>query len=93
MLANALPQLAWSAQPDGTITWFNQRWYDYTGTTPEQMEGGGWRNVHHPDELPWVEKLWQTSLESGEPFEMTFPLRGADGTPSVSHPRHPATEC
>jgi hypothetical protein len=79
MLANAIPQLAWNALPDGTITWFNQRWYDYTGTTPQQMEDGGWRNVHHPDELPWVAKLWESSLRSGEPFEMTFPLKGADG--------------
>jgi PAS domain-containing protein len=39
--ADAMPQLAWTARPDGHITWFNHRWYEYTGTTPAQMEGWG----------------------------------------------------
>ena len=78
-LANAIPQLAWIAQPDGYIVWYNQRWYDYTGTTPEQMEGWGWQSVHDKDELPKVLDLWKASIATGEPFDMTFPLRGADG--------------
>ena len=40
-LANAIPQLCWMANADGWIFWYNQRWYEYTGTTPEQMEGWG----------------------------------------------------
>ena len=44
-MANAMQQLAWIAKPDGYIFWYNQRWYDYTGTTPEQMEGWGWQSV------------------------------------------------
>ena len=47
-MANAIPQLAWIAQPDGYIYWYNERWYSYTGTTPEQMEGWGWQSVHDP---------------------------------------------
>jgi PAS domain S-box-containing protein len=78
-MANAMPQLAWIARADGHIFWYNQRWYDYTGTVPEQMEGWGWQNVHDPDVLPMVLARWQTSLASAEPFDMTFPLRGADG--------------
>jgi PAS domain S-box-containing protein len=78
-LANAMPQLAWIAQPDGYIFWYNQRWYDYTGTTPEQMSGWGWQNVHDPEMLPKVLEEWRSSLATGEPFEMEFPLRGADG--------------
>jgi len=53
-LANAIPQLAWIAQPDGYIYWYNERWYAYTGTTPEQMEGWGWQSVHDPEVLPKV---------------------------------------
>ena len=49
-----MPQLAWIANGDGFIYWYNQRWYEYTGTTPEQMEGWGWQSVHDPDELPRV---------------------------------------
>jgi PAS domain S-box-containing protein len=79
VLADSIPQLAWTADPDGTITWYNRRWYEYTGTTFEQMEGWGWKSVHNPDLLPAVMTKYQESLKSGEPFEMTFPLRGADG--------------
>ncbi len=78
-LANSIPQLAWMAEPDGWIVWFNRRWYEYTGTTPEQMEGWGWEAVHDPAQLPAVLEHWRGSLETGEPFEMIFPLRRADG--------------
>jgi PAS domain S-box-containing protein len=78
-LADAMPQLAWTARPDGWIYWYNVRWYEYTGTTPQQMEGWGWQSVHDPQVLPAVMERWKTTLATGEPFDMTFPLRGADG--------------
>jgi PAS domain S-box-containing protein len=78
-MANAMPQLAWIANADGWIHWYNRRWYEYTGTTPEQMKGWGWQSVHDPAELPKVLERWKASIATGEPFEMTFPLRGADG--------------
>ncbi|CAA9519410.1 MAG: Sensory box histidine kinase, partial [uncultured Thermoleophilia bacterium] len=78
-LADAIPTLAWTARPDGHIDWYNARWYEYTGTTPGQMEGWGWQSVHDPAELPWVLDRWRAGIASGEPVEMTFPLRGADG--------------
>lgn len=78
-LADAIPQLAWMAEPDGYIFWYNHRWYEYTGTTPEQMEGWGWQSVHDPRVLPDVVRNWKGSIATGEPFDMTFPLRGADG--------------
>src|ERR1043166_5687639 len=78
-LANAIPQLVWMANPDGWIFWYNQRWYEYTGTRPEQMEGWGWESVHDPAVLPAVLVRWKDSIASGEPFEMTFPIRGSDG--------------
>ena len=79
-LANSIPQLAWMAQPDGHIFWCNQRWYDYTGITPKQMEGWGWKSVQDAEILPKVVERWKHSVETGEPFEMEFRLRGADGT-------------
>ena len=78
-MVNAIPQLAWMAHTDGFIFWYNQRWFDYTGTTPEQMEGWGWQCVHHPDLLPKVLEAWKQSIATGQPFEMEFPLRAADG--------------
>lgn len=78
-LVDAIPQLAWMAEGDGHIFWYNRRWYEYTGATPEQMEGWGWQSVHHSDSLSCVLERWKTSIATGEPFEMEFPLRGAEG--------------
>ena len=78
-LAESISNLAWWANGDGYITWYNRRWYEYTGTTPEQMEGWGWQSVHDPNVLPKVLERWKESLATGEPFDMEFPLRGADG--------------
>ncbi len=78
-LANSIQNLAWIANADGWIFWYNNRWYEYTGTTPEQMEGWGWQSVHDPELLPVVMEKWQASISSGKLFEMTFPLKGANG--------------
>jgi PAS domain S-box-containing protein len=78
-LADSIPQLAWMARPDGHIFWYNRRWYEYTGTTPKQMEGWGWQSVHDPAELPRVMTNWKAALTSGEPWEDIFPLRRQDG--------------
>lgn len=78
-LANSSANLAWMAGPDGWISWYNEQWYDYTGTSPEQMQGWGWEAVHDPATLPEVKRAWQHSIHSGTPFEMVFPLRRADG--------------
>ena len=77
-LADNIAQFAWMADPNGAIFWYNKRWFDYTGTTLEEMAGWGWQKVHHPD----------TSLPSSPSSEMrrarqawedTFPLRSRDG--------------
>ena len=79
MLAEAIPNLAWIAHPDGSHFWYNQRWWEYTATVPTDMEGWGWTVVHDPLVLPKVIEKWQICLKDGTPFEMEFPLRGADG--------------
>ncbi len=78
-MANGIPQLAWMAEADGSIFWYNERWYEYSGTTFEQMQGWGWQSVHDPDVLTKVLEGWKASIAGGKPFEMEFPLRGADG--------------
>ncbi len=74
-----LPELAWTARPDGHIDYYNRRWYEYTGTTFEEMNGWGWEKVHDPELLPLVLQNWRRAIETGDPFEMEFTLRGADG--------------
>jgi PAS domain S-box-containing protein len=78
-LADAIPTLAWTAQADGYIDWYNARWYEYTGTTPQEMQGWGWQLVHDPVVLPDVMARWRAGIATGEPVEMTFPLKGANG--------------
>ena len=78
-LADAIPQLCWTANADGWIFWYNQRWYDFTGKTPQEMEGWGWQSVHDPAVLPVVLEGWKNAIAAGVPFEMVFPLRAADG--------------
>lgn len=77
--SNHIQNLAWMAHGDGWIYWYNKRWYDYTGTTREEMEGWGWTKVHHPDHVArttdFIRKAWQ----KGEAWELTFPLRRRDG--------------
>jgi len=78
-LAESIPQLAWMAHADGHIFWYNRRWFDYTGTTLEQMEGWGWQIVHDPLELPKILARWQACIATGTGFDMTFPLKAKDG--------------
>jgi PAS domain S-box-containing protein len=79
VLADNMRQLAWTTDPDGHIHWYNRRWYEFTGTTFEQMEGWGWKAVHHPDHIERVEKVWRDALARGEEWEDIFPLRGKNG--------------
>lgn len=78
-LADNISQLAWMADSSGSVFWYNRRWFDYTGTTLEQMQGWGWTKVHHPNHVERVVERIRNSFESGEPWEDTFPLRSASG--------------
>ncbi len=78
-LANNIPQLAWMADEKGYIFWYNDRWFDYTGTTLNEMAGWGWQKVHHPDHVRRVVDKITKCFQSGEIWDDTFPLRGRDG--------------
>ena len=78
-MADNIAQFAWMTDAEGWIFWYNQRWFEYTGTTFEDMQGWGWRAVHHPDHLERVEARFRRCLATGEFWEDTFPLRGRDG--------------
>jgi PAS domain S-box-containing protein len=78
-LADSIQNLAWIADAEGWIFWYNQRWYDYTGTTLPEMQGWGWGKVHHPDHIDDVVNFVKIAWNKDEPFELTFPLRRHDG--------------
>ena len=79
LLANTIPQMAWIADPDGAIHWFNDRWYEYTGGTAQQMAGWRWTSVHDPERRAEMVTEWKRALATGLPFENTFALRSAGG--------------
>jgi len=78
-LANALPQLVWMAQDDGSVFWYNDRWYDYTGASRAEAVGWGWQSVYPSEMLPAVLEMWRRSIATGTPLEVVLPLRGSDG--------------
>jgi PAS domain S-box-containing protein len=78
-LANNISQLVWMADEKGSIFWYNQRWFDYSGTTLEEMAGRGWQKVFHPDHVQGVVEKISRCFQNGEVWEDTFLLRGRDG--------------
>jgi PAS domain S-box-containing protein len=78
-VTEGLPQLVWTARPDGFHDYFNQRWYDYTGLSREASAGEGWQSPFHPDDLPEAGRRWRHSLQTGEPYEVEYRCRRHDG--------------
>ncbi|MBD5633291.1 MAG: SpoIIE family protein phosphatase [Candidatus Eremiobacteraeota bacterium] len=80
IMGDAVPQIMWSARPNGEMNWCNRRWTEYTGQSRGEAKGTGWTAIHHPSYLETAARRWAHSVATGEPFEEEFPLRGADGT-------------
>lgn len=78
-MSDNIAQLAWTCDRFGEVTWYNQRWLDYTGLTFEEMKDWGWKKVQHPDHVDRVVASVEHSRDIGEIWDDTFPLRGADG--------------
>ncbi|MDQ3536234.1 MAG: PAS domain-containing sensor histidine kinase, partial [Bacteroidota bacterium] len=69
MLLETIPQMAFTALPDGTNNYFNDRWFQYTGQTHENSLGIGWKSIIHPDDLVLTESKWKHSIETGKIYE------------------------
>jgi PAS domain S-box-containing protein len=78
-LFDALPQLVWSALPDGYEDLYNKRWFEYTGLSYDEVAGYGSRIIH-PDDLPLSAERWERSLATGQPYENEYRCRRYDGT-------------
>lgn len=79
-MADNISQFAWMADETGWIYWYNKRWYDYTGTNPEEKQGWAWQKALHPDMAQDIIKGFKKAIEAAEDWEDTFLLRGKDGT-------------
>lgn len=78
-LAEALPQLIWTARPDGNLEYFNQRWYEFTGLTVEQSQGEGWSRLLYPDDRERTLTAWHQAVNTGKRYETEYRLYGANG--------------
>lgn len=78
-ICETMPQLVWTATPDGMHDFFNTRWYSYTGLTEEECMGAGWKLPFHPDDLQECVPRWQHSLATGEPYVAEYRCRSKDG--------------
>ncbi|NJL08746.1 MAG: PAS domain-containing protein [Methylacidiphilales bacterium] len=78
-ILNTMPQMVWSALPDGRSDYYNDRWYEYTGTPHGSTDIDEMRALLHPDDEARVEQGWQHALASGEPFDIEGRLRRHDG--------------
>ncbi len=79
-MAEAIPEIIWTANPSGADDYFNQRCFDYTGLTLEQCQGSGWTVAIHPDDLPLCLEKWGNALRTGDPYAVEYRMRAKDGT-------------
>jgi len=70
-----MPQIVWTARPDGFVDYYNRRWYDYTGLAEGDPGYETWRPILHPDDMEPTLNLWHSSLASGRPWEMQSRFR------------------
>lgn len=79
-LIDASPVMLWTTDAQGHTTYLSQRWYDYTGRTPQQDLGSGWLDNVHPDDVAHVLVNFKAALAAGTPYSVDFRLRRADGS-------------
>jgi diguanylate cyclase (GGDEF)-like protein/PAS domain S-box-containing protein len=79
-MAEAVPEIIWTADPNGMDDFFNQRCFDYTGLTLEQLRGDSWHAIIHPDDVDDCVSKWKSALSTGNPYDVEYRLRGKDGS-------------
>lgn len=77
-LSDIIPALVWTASPNGSITYYNQNWYDYTGLSDEAL-GWGWTKTIHPDDVEHSQLIWKNALKTGESLTFEHRVRRYDG--------------
>src|SRR5579872_382701 len=78
-IVDTIPAVVWVALPDGSNTYANSRFVEYSGMAPAQAAGSGWQAAVHPDDLEKHESKWRASVASGRPHESEVHFLGADG--------------
>ncbi len=79
VLADSMPQMVWSTRPDGYHDYYNARWYDFTGMPEGSTDGDEWNGMFHPEDRERAWTTWRHSLNTGDPYQLEYRLRRADG--------------
>ncbi|HVW09705.1 MAG TPA: PAS domain S-box protein [Bryobacteraceae bacterium] len=79
-MAESMPQMIFTAQPDGEMNYFNRQWLEFAGMTYDDLQGWRWTGILHPEDESETLRLWRHSIGSGEPFQFTHRLRRTDGS-------------
>ena len=79
-LADTMPQMVWSTQPDGFHDYYNARWYEFTGMPDGSTDGEAWNGMFHVDDQDRAWARWRHSLATGDPYQIEYRLRHRDGT-------------
>ncbi len=78
-LADSMPQIVWTARPDGTVDYVNRRWYEYTGSQPNDGAEREWVSLLHAEDRSRCAVLWEDSVRTGRPFEVEYRVRNRAG--------------
>jgi diguanylate cyclase (GGDEF)-like protein/PAS domain S-box-containing protein len=78
-MAEAVPEIIWTANPEGVVDFTNLKWFNYSGLTMEHSLGQGWTSAIHLDDLATSLASWEGALHSGDPYKAEYRLRGKDG--------------
>lgn len=78
-LVNEIPQIVWTFKGDGTVDYFNRRWYEYVGCNEAEMDRGRWREFVHPEDRPRISERSKHRIATGTPYRIELRLRRYDG--------------
>lgn len=76
-VAENVPVIVWLARSDGTLDYYNRRWYEYSGQTVAESFGWGWEPVLHPDDLAHCKEKWTQAFHSGQDYEVFYRFKRA----------------
>ncbi len=74
-LADLVPQIIWTARPDGFVDYYNSRWFEYTGFDEDEFGDSSWIPVLHPNDMALVKEFWYYSVENGNPYQLEFRIK------------------
>lgn len=79
-ICDSMPQMLWTAKPEGSVDWYNEGWTRVTGITIQDLLSRGWQHLFHEDDMVETNLRWSHSLRTGEPYQVMYRCRVLDGS-------------